>query len=52
MHFLWIKPGGLWPLNTGGRLRSYNMLAELARRHEVTLLTTHGADEDPDEPGK
>lgn len=46
-RILWIKVGGLWPLNTGGRLRSFHILAELSRRHPVTLITTHGADDDP-----
>lgn len=41
MRILWIKVGGLWPLNTGGRLRSFHIIAELSRRHQVTLLTTH-----------
>jgi sugar transferase (PEP-CTERM/EpsH1 system associated) len=47
MRILWVKPGGLWPLNTGGRLRSFHLIAELSRRHDVTLLTTHGALDDP-----
>lgn len=42
MRILWVKVGGLWPLNTGGRLRSFHLVKELARRHEVTVLTTHG----------
>src|SRR5205823_6594364 len=37
----------LWPVNTGGRIRSFHMLRELSHRHEVTLLTTHGPSEDP-----
>lgn len=41
MRILWIKVGGLWPPNTGGRLRSLHILAELSRRHRVTVLTTH-----------
>lgn len=45
---LWIKVGGLWPLNTGGRLRSFHILSELSRQCRVTLLTTHGADDDPE----
>jgi len=49
MRILWVKPGGLWPLTTGGRLRSFHTLAELSRRHRVVLLTTHGRDEDPEE---
>ncbi|MFI5007079.1 MAG: glycosyltransferase [Solirubrobacterales bacterium] len=48
MHILWVKVGGLWPLNTGGRLRSFHILKELARRHRVTVLTTHGPGDDPD----
>lgn len=47
MRILWIKVGGLWPLNTGGRLRSFHTLAQLSKRHQVTLLTTHAPGEDP-----
>jgi len=47
VRLIWIKVGGLWPVNTGGRIRSFHMLRELTRRHEVTLLTTHGLAEDP-----
>ena len=43
---LWVKIGGLWPANTGGRLRSFHIVSELARRHRVTVLTTHGPDDD------
>jgi glycosyltransferase involved in cell wall biosynthesis len=46
-HVLWVKVGGLWPLTSGGRLRSFHLLAELSRRTPVSLLTTHGADADP-----
>jgi sugar transferase (PEP-CTERM/EpsH1 system associated) len=47
MRILWVKIGGLWPLNTGGRLRSFHTIAELARRHRVTVLTTHDPADDP-----
>ncbi|HEU4523044.1 MAG TPA: hypothetical protein VFT12_13635, partial [Thermoanaerobaculia bacterium] len=47
MNILWIKVGGLWPLNIGGRLRSFHMVAELARSHRVTVLTTHEPGDDP-----
>ncbi len=47
MRILWVKVGGLWPLNTGGRLRSFHIISELSRRHRVTLLTTHGPADDP-----
>ena len=41
MRILWVKVGGLWPLNTGGRLRSFHIIEELTRRHCVSVLTTH-----------
>jgi sugar transferase (PEP-CTERM/EpsH1 system associated) len=49
MRLIWVKVGGLWPVNTGGRIRSFHMLRELSRRHEVTLLTTHAPSESPRE---
>jgi glycosyltransferase involved in cell wall biosynthesis len=39
---------GLWPATTGGRVRSLQIISELARRHRVTVLTTHGPSDDPD----
>lgn len=48
MRILWVKVGGLWPLNTGGRQRSFHIVAELVRRHRVVLLTTHGPGDDPE----
>lgn len=48
MRILWVKMGGLWPSTSGGRIRSLETLAHLSRRHEVTLLTTHGPGDDPD----
>lgn len=39
MKIVWVKAGGLLPLDSGGRLRSYHILKELARRNEVTLFT-------------
>jgi glycosyltransferase involved in cell wall biosynthesis len=47
VHILWVKVGGLWPLNTGGRLRSFNIVSELARQHQLVLLTTHAPGENP-----
>ena len=47
LRIAWIKVGGLWPLDRGGRLRSFHMISQLARRHRVTVLTTHAADADP-----
>ena len=47
MRILWVKVGGLWPLHTGGHLRSFHLIKELSRRHRVTVLTTHGPGDDP-----
>jgi glycosyltransferase involved in cell wall biosynthesis len=46
LRILWIKVGGLWPANTGGRLRSLHILDELSRRHRVSLLTTHSLEQE------
>ena len=46
LRILWVKVGGLWPPNTGGRLRSLHMIAELSQRHRVSLLTTRHPDND------
>ena len=34
MTLLWVKVGGLWPVNTGGRIRSFHILSELSRHHQ------------------
>ena len=47
MRILWVKMGGLWPSNTGGRVRSLQIVSELSRRHQVTVVTTHGLGDDP-----
>src|SRR5262249_8283700 len=48
MRMVWVKVGGLWPATTGGRVRSLNTIAQLARRHDLTVITTHGHGDDPD----
>jgi glycosyltransferase involved in cell wall biosynthesis len=47
MRIIWVKVGGLWPLTSGGRLRSFHLVSELSRRHEVIVITTHEIGEDP-----
>src|SRR5438445_7873342 len=42
LRILWVKSGGLVPPDTGGKIRSFNLLRELARRHDVTLFTFYG----------
>ena len=39
MRILWVKAGGIVPADTGGRIRSLQILKELARRHSVTVFT-------------
>ena len=48
MRILWVKMGGLWPSTTGGRVRSLHTISELSRRHDVTVVTTHGVGDDPE----
>jgi sugar transferase (PEP-CTERM/EpsH1 system associated) len=43
MKILWVKAGGLVPPDTGGKIRSYNILRELARNHSVTFFSFYGA---------
>lgn len=38
--------GGLWPLTSGGRLRSFHIIRALSEHHDLTVLTTHTSDED------
>lgn len=49
LRILWVKMGGLWPANSGGRLRSYHMINELSRDNDVTVLTTHSPGESASE---
>jgi glycosyltransferase involved in cell wall biosynthesis len=48
MRILWVKMGGLWPSTTGGRVRSLHTISELSRRHQLTVVTTHGVGDDPE----
>ncbi|MGC2488976.1 MAG: hypothetical protein WA412_09895, partial [Candidatus Sulfotelmatobacter sp.] len=42
MKILWVKPGKLLPLDTGGKLRSYNILRHLSATQDVTYLSYYG----------
>ena len=46
MKILWVKAGKLLPVDTGGKIRSYNILRKLAGRHEVTFLSYYGGRRD------
>jgi glycosyltransferase involved in cell wall biosynthesis len=39
LKILWVKAGGLIPLDTGGKIRSYQILKDLSRRHAITFFT-------------
>ena len=39
MRIIWLKTGPLHPLDTGGKIRTYNMLRALKRSHEVTYVS-------------
>lgn len=43
MKILWVKAGGLVPPDTGGKIRSYNILRQLARQHSITFFSFHAA---------
>ena len=47
MRILWVKAGKLLPVDSGGKIRSYHMLRQLARRHEIVLLTYYSGQPDP-----
>ena len=50
MRVLWVKAGKLLPVDTGGKIRSYNILRRLAKAkdHELTLLSYYGGKRDPE----
>ena len=43
MKILWVKAGGLVPPDTGGKIRSYNILRELSREHAITFFSFYAA---------
>jgi len=46
LRILWVKAGKLLPVDTGGKIRTYNILKHLARAHSVTLLSYYAGRED------
>lgn len=48
MKIAWVKAGGLVPLDSGGKLRSFHIAKELAKLHKVTFFTYY-AEEARDE---
>jgi len=39
VRILWVKANKLLPVHSGGDIRSYNILRQLARHHQVTLFS-------------
>jgi glycosyltransferase involved in cell wall biosynthesis len=48
LRILWLKTGPLHPLDTGGKLRTYHLLRELHRHHQVTYLALCEPDTPPE----
>lgn len=46
MKLLWVKAGKILPVDTGGKIRTINILRQLARRHEVHFLSYYGGPRD------
>lgn len=52
MRILWLSSLMPWPLDNGMKVRVYNLLAPLSRRHEITLAGFTDREEgDPDATG-
>ena len=46
MKILWVKPGKLFPLDSGGKVRTYNILRRLCATQDVTFLSYYGGARD------
>ncbi len=46
MKILWVKPGKLLPLDSGGKLRTYGILRQLVADHDVTFLSYYAGTRD------
>jgi glycosyltransferase involved in cell wall biosynthesis len=46
VRIVWVKAGKLLPVDSGGKIRSHNLLRHLAQKHPVTLLTYYGGSRD------
>ena len=47
MKILWLNSSLLLPLDKGGRLRTWHLMRDLAREHEITYVSFADPDEDP-----
>lgn len=46
MKIMWVKANKLLPLHSGGDIRSFNLLRQLTREHEVALFSYYDGDRD------
>jgi polysaccharide biosynthesis protein PslH len=46
VRVLWVKASKLLPVDTGGKIRSYNILRRLANDHELTFISYYGGHRD------
>lgn len=46
MHILFISPYFPYPLNNGGKVRIYNLIKHLSKRHRITLLTLYDSEKE------
>ena len=53
LRILWVKSGPLLPANTGGRIRTLQMLRAMSRDHDITFLAQRdlSVPDDEDKPG-
>jgi sugar transferase (PEP-CTERM/EpsH1 system associated) len=48
VHIAWLKTELLHPIDKGGKIRTYQMLRELRREHEITYVTLDDGQAAPD----
>ncbi len=48
MKILWLKGDLLHPVDKGGKIRTYQMLRQLKREHEITFLTLANRNDPPE----
>jgi len=46
VRILWVKAGKILPVDTGGKIRSFNLLKHLAKRNDFTLLSYYDGPQD------
>jgi len=46
MKIHWVKAGKILPVDTGGKIRSFNILRHLAREHEIVFLSYYDGPQD------